>query len=347
MAENIRTGVVVSLAGHAMAILIGVVSLPSAPNSLADVETVPVELVTLADLTELRIGLDDAPAAPEPAPPVAVREPDAPPPAPAPERVPEPAPESPPAPVAPEPEPPPVAPAAAVAPEPAPGAEPAPAPEPAPTPEPAPAPPPQPAAPPPIAGVPRPRPDRVMPPPTEPEPTPPPPEPDLPVLANAPPTAPADLPPMIPAAEALAVPPQPDPTPAVDPLANLINQPQAEPTPVVPPPTLGVTTGPQTAAMTQSEIDALRARMNRCWNYPTGWTNPAEIRVVLLVRLNPDGNVVGIPEPLETPRSQYAQAAVSAAQRAVYLCAPYTELPPEKYEQWREIQMTFLPENVF
>ena len=94
--------------------------------------------------------------------------------------------------------------------------------------------------------------------------------------------------------------------------------------------------------MTATELDALRARLAQCWSPPIGWTDPEEVRVVLMLSLNPDGSVSGDPQVLERPDGRYEQAAPESALRAVRRCAPYT-LPPEKYESWKQVRITFDP----
>lgn len=97
-------------------------------------------------------------------------------------------------------------------------------------------------------------------------------------------------------------------------------------------------------AMTMSEIDALRAQMQRCWTIPAGAQDAESLIVKVNIQLNPDGSVVStrvMGAPLSP--SNYYQAAADAAVRAVRLCAPYQNLPPEKYSSWRDINMTFDP----
>lgn len=97
-------------------------------------------------------------------------------------------------------------------------------------------------------------------------------------------------------------------------------------------------------AMTMTEIDALRAQMQRCWSIPAGAADAENLIVRVNIALNPDGSLSRAPQVIGAPLSQsnYYQVAAEAALRAVRLCAPYT-LPPEKYSNWRDINMTFDP----
>jgi hypothetical protein len=221
-------------------------------------------------------------------------------------------------------------------PPPPPSPEPPPPPEPEPPPLPAPAPPPEPAPPPPT-----PSPEAVIPPPPEEQRVAQP-------LTNVP--APRLRPerPQPPAAPE----PQPPPEPEefdVDRLTAMLDQPESQPdlppAPVEQEPTVGTPTAPAGVTMTANELDALRSALARCWIPPPGFVDPAEVRVVLLLSFNPDGSLVGDPQLLEAPQGQFARQAPESAMRAVRRCAPYN-LPPEKYDAWREVKVTFDPQDM-
>ena len=105
---------------------------------------------------------------------------------------------------------------------------------------------------------------------------------------------------------------------------------------------LGVQNGQADAKMTQNELDALRAAVQRCWDIPQGWTDPREVSVTVRFALNRDGTVNGMPVVIEGPASQYGQVAADNAVRAILRCGPY-QLPPQKYDQWSEVQLRFTP----
>lgn len=103
-------------------------------------------------------------------------------------------------------------------------------------------------------------------------------------------------------------------------------------------PTLGKPTG-QAARLTQSETDALIAQMRACWNLL-----PAEIdsglSVRLLVELDRNGSVVGAPQVLEQDNTATGISIARQAVTAVRKCGPY-RLAAEKYEAWRQVDVTF------
>jgi hypothetical protein len=310
-----RVGTAVSVFAHVGLIAWGVVSF-AAPRPLdaSEVEAIPVALVKIDAVT----------AAPKVAPPPApVPKPTL---APAPPPVPTPAPT--PAPVV-QAKPTPVPPAPTPAPAPAPTVakvEPVPAPTPAPAPKPAADP-----APAVVASVPAP----VAPPKPRIAPPAPAPAPAKPAKAEDEPfdidkiTAILDKP----------RPAAPTPTPSA--------APAPAPAPAQPKPdtlALGslIAATAVDAHMTMSEVDALRARIAQCWTPPPGWVDPAEVRVVMIIALNADGSVAGVPQVVQAPLGRYAQTAPESAVRAVRSCAPYA-LPAEKYQDWKEVKITFDP----
>jgi outer membrane biosynthesis protein TonB len=326
-----RAGVVVSVLGHGALLAWVLVSLHAAePLDASGIEAIPVNFVQIEDVTSLPKGVAVAKVEPKPPAPEPIK------------KIIE---------------------------------------EPPPLPEPAPPPPPPPEPTPPVADEPPPLPE-PEPQPPEPEPTPPPPEPTPPEPAPPPPAPaaeappPPETPPPPPQAEAQPKPeavPTPKPRPKMpkpapqvvkkddpnkfdpDRIAALLDKdkdaPQQPPpdkppeqTASVPPaqPTVGGTTASVDARMTANELDALRSRLAQCWSPPIGWTDPAEVRVVLLISLNPDGSVASEPEVMQRPDGRYAQPAAESALRAVRRCAPYA-LPAEKYESWKQVKVTFDP----
>lgn len=109
---------------------------------------------------------------------------------------------------------------------------------------------------------------------------------------------------------------------------------------------IGAETGRAAAALTLSEQDALRAQINRCWNPPIGLANAEEIVVSIIFSLAPDGTVASIDDMRVPGVGQIFDASADAARRAIIMCQPYT-LPPDKYEAWKEVQVNFDPRNLF
>ena len=91
--------------------------------------------------------------------------------------------------------------------------------------------------------------------------------------------------------------------------------------------------GDQTA-MTADLQALLLSQIKPCWSPPVGAPHP--VVVDFQVFLNPDGSVAQPPQLLANSGDPYFRAAVDAARRAIYTCAPY-RLPADRYSLWHEI----------
>lgn len=109
----------------------------------------------------------------------------------------------------------------------------------------------------------------------------------------------------------------------------------------------GSRTGNQAAAMTQSELDALRAQVAQCWSPPVGAADASQLVVKIGFGLDRNGEVTSGPTPIEYPATSFGLAAVESAMRAVRRCAPYNNLPADKYDAWKRVNITFDPRDMF
>jgi colicin import membrane protein len=109
---------------------------------------------------------------------------------------------------------------------------------------------------------------------------------------------------------------------------------------------LGAANGAPAAQMSQSEIDALRARISNCWSPPPGIDANSKLYVVLRVLFKPDGSMVQEPVLVEATASQLGPALAESAKRALLLCQPFTMLKPEHYDQWKDLELKFDPHEL-
>jgi hypothetical protein len=98
------------------------------------------------------------------------------------------------------------------------------------------------------------------------------------------------------------------------------------------------------SAMTSTLIDAFLSQISNCWSPIPGAPNPADQVVVYDLRLNQDGTIAAI-TVLEVSPTPYGSAAAQAGSRAIYRCSPY-RLPPERYGEWRELNLRFDPRKM-
>jgi colicin import membrane protein len=108
---------------------------------------------------------------------------------------------------------------------------------------------------------------------------------------------------------------------------------------------LGAPSG-MAAQLSQSELDALRARLAQLWSPPAGAKDPRELVVLVRVKFKPDGTLAGPPMVLSHGQSQLYMAARDSAIRAVFRGQPFDMLRPEHYEQWKDVEITFDPRDM-
>jgi outer membrane biosynthesis protein TonB len=111
-------------------------------------------------------------------------------------------------------------------------------------------------------------------------------------------------------------------------------------------PSLGSPTA-NAASLTQNEIDALRARIQQCWNPPAGLADARDLIVVVRIRFNPDGSLSADPTLSNSNGHAMFHIAAESALRAVRRCAPYSFMPVAKYEVWKDVEVTFDPRDMF
>lgn len=108
-------------------------------------------------------------------------------------------------------------------------------------------------------------------------------------------------------------------------------------------------TVPSGPPMSSGEKDALRLAVQACWNVDPGarW---AQTTVTVAMNMTRDGKVVESSLRMiasEGGDRSTVEPAFGAARRAILLCQnDGYPLPPEKYGQWQEIEMTFNPERM-
>jgi colicin import membrane protein len=111
-------------------------------------------------------------------------------------------------------------------------------------------------------------------------------------------------------------------------------------------PTLGAATG-NAAKLSQSEIDALRARLMSLWNPPVGIQNPEEFVIRIRIQLGKNGKLTAPPVVLSSGTGVLYNSARDSAVRAVFQGQPFDMLKPDHYETWKDIEVTFDPRDMF
>jgi len=90
---------------------------------------------------------------------------------------------------------------------------------------------------------------------------------------------------------------------------------------------------------------SFRERVSSCSSIPAGMDVGDKISVTLRVSLNRDGTLATTPQALSPIASPKARALMEGAIDALQKCQPYTMLPPDRYKDWKSIDLTFFPMN--
>lgn len=111
----------------------------------------------------------------------------------------------------------------------------------------------------------------------------------------------------------------------------------------------GASDAPSGPPLTADEEGALKKAVQVCWNLGTASTEALSTTIVVRFEMTPDGKPV--PDSLRLVSSEggseaSANVVYRAARSAIIRCTANANLPPEKYEHWRDIEMTFNPERM-
>jgi len=105
-------------------------------------------------------------------------------------------------------------------------------------------------------------------------------------------------------------------------------------------PNLGAPMG-NAATLSQSELDALRARLMGLWNPPVGMQDAERLQITIRISFTREGMLASPPIVLTSGSGVRFNAMRDSAVRAVLVGQPYTMLRPDHYNSWREIDFTF------
>lgn len=97
----------------------------------------------------------------------------------------------------------------------------------------------------------------------------------------------------------------------------------------------------------------MRAAIQRCWNAGTiiGAPEPEKLIVIIDFELNRDGTLSSSPRvanelQINLSGNQFWRVAQREALSAVVKCAPYSFLPVERYDNWKEFRLNFNPADM-
>jgi colicin import membrane protein len=111
-------------------------------------------------------------------------------------------------------------------------------------------------------------------------------------------------------------------------------------------PALG-TEAAESVKLSQTELDAFRARLMQLWNPPVGISNPKDFIIRIRVFMNPDGTLAAPPLVLTSGQGAQFNSARDSAVRALLRGQPFQMLRKETYDSWKDMEVTFDPRDMF
>jgi len=101
--------------------------------------------------------------------------------------------------------------------------------------------------------------------------------------------------------------------------------------------------------LTISEKDLVRQQIQRCWNLPAGAKDAHTMIISIRMVMNPDGTVqqARVLDNAKMSTDPFYRAMAESAQRAALnpKCQPF-RLPPEKFDRWKTMKLTFDPRDM-
>ena len=98
-----------------------------------------------------------------------------------------------------------------------------------------------------------------------------------------------------------------------------------------------------TANISLDSAKALREHLKTCSILPKSISPSDNVKLVLRVTLLPNGNLARDPLLISGSASEKGPALLKSATDALLACQPYSELPADKYNEWKMLDLSFSP----
>ncbi|WP_428426134.1 cell envelope integrity protein TolA [Pararhizobium sp.] len=96
-----------------------------------------------------------------------------------------------------------------------------------------------------------------------------------------------------------------------------------------------------------SEMDALRGRIQNNWSVVAGISGAEGLTITVTMQLGKDGEIIGRPEVVASGGTDAARRTFEGSvRRAIMKSAPFDNLPADKYDSWSEVVVNFDPSSM-
>ena len=115
-------------------------------------------------------------------------------------------------------------------------------------------------------------------------------------------------------------------------------------------PATGIGDGGGAAEASKADISAMdtaefRHHLKTCSKMPASVSPDDNIRIVLRVPFTTDGKIAAPPALIEASASAKGPDLMKGAIEALVACQPYAMLPPDKYNEWKVLDLSFTPRD--
>jgi hypothetical protein len=102
----------------------------------------------------------------------------------------------------------------------------------------------------------------------------------------------------------------------------------------------------QVTGLPRADVAAFKAHLRKCLTLPAGVTPADKLRVVFRIGLKRDGALSTPPTLVEASASPNGPAMARSVGQALRQCQPYGFLPAEKYDEWKQLDLSITPRDV-
>jgi hypothetical protein len=101
----------------------------------------------------------------------------------------------------------------------------------------------------------------------------------------------------------------------------------------------------QGADVASSVVTEFRRHLRTCSKLPAGIAAADDVRVKLRVLMTQDGKLAADPILIEASASMKGPLLMQGAISALQACQPYAMLPPDRYGEWKVLDLSFTPQD--
>jgi hypothetical protein len=100
-----------------------------------------------------------------------------------------------------------------------------------------------------------------------------------------------------------------------------------------------------TANLSTDLVTAFRNHLRGCSRLPASISRGDNVMVRLRVVLSPDGRLAAEPDLIEVKSPIKGVDLKQSAVSALLACQPFAMLPPDRYREWRVLELSFTPQD--